>query len=131
MALQIHESCGHAIELDRVLGTEAAFAGTSFLTTEKLGSFRYGSDVVNLTADATIPGGLGTFGYDDEGVPAQHTPVVRNGIFLGYLTSRETAQQLDCAAPTSSTPAAGRELSPASATAPCAPPAGTASPSSA
>jgi TldD protein len=94
VALQIHESCGHAIELDRVLGTEAAFAGTSFLTTEKLGSFRYGSDAVNLTADATIPGGLGTFGYDDEGVPAQHTPVVRDGVFLGYLTSRETAADL-------------------------------------
>jgi TldD protein len=93
-ALQIHESCGHAIELDRVLGTEAAFAGTSFLTTEKLGNFRYGSDAVNLTADATVPGGLGTFGFDDEGVPAQHVPVVRNGNFLGYLTSRETAQQL-------------------------------------
>jgi TldD protein len=94
LALQIHESCGHAIELDRVLGSEAAFAGTSFLTTDKLGHFRYGSDIVNLTADATIPGGLGTFGYDDEGVPAQHVPVVRNGIFLDYLTSRETAQQL-------------------------------------
>jgi TldD protein len=94
VALQIHESCGHAIELDRVLGTEAAFAGTSFLTTDKLGGFRYGSDAVNLTADATIPGGLGTFGFDDEGVPAQHVPVVRNGMFLGYLTSRETAQQV-------------------------------------
>jgi TldD protein len=94
VGLQIHESCGHAIELDRVLGTEAAFAGTSFLTTEKLGDFRYGSDMVNLTADATIPGGLGTFGFDDEGVPAQHVPVVRNGMFLGYLTSRETAASL-------------------------------------
>jgi TldD protein len=93
-ALQIHESCGHAIELDRVLGTEAAFAGTSFLTTEKLGNFRYGSEAVNLTADATVPGGLGTFGFDDEGVPAQQVPVVRNGNFLGYLSSRETAQQL-------------------------------------
>jgi TldD protein len=94
VALQIHESCGHAIELDRVLGTEAAFAGTSFLTPEKLGAFRYGSDVVNLTADATIPGGLGTFGWDDEGVAAHHTPVVRNGLFLGYLTSRESAASL-------------------------------------
>jgi TldD protein len=99
VALQIHESCGHAIELDRVLGTEAAFAGTSFLTTDKLGSFRYGSDVVNLTADATIPGGLGTFGYDDEGIPAQHTPIVRNGLFLGYLTSRETAAALGATLP--------------------------------
>jgi TldD protein len=94
VALQIHESCGHAIELDRVLGTEAAFAGTSFLTTDKLNNFRYGSDAVNITADATIPGGLGSFGYDDEGVPAQATPAVRNGLFVGYLTSRETATAL-------------------------------------
>ena len=94
LALQVHESCGHAVELDRVLGTEAAYAGTSFLTTDKLGSFRYGSDVVNLTADATIPGGLGSFGYDDEGVPAQATPLVTKGMFVGYLTSRETAAAL-------------------------------------
>jgi TldD protein len=94
VALQIHESCGHPIELDRVLGTEAAFAGTSFLTTEKLNTFRYGSDLVNMTADATIPGGLGTFGYDDEGVPAQSAPIVRDGMFCGYLTSRETAASL-------------------------------------
>jgi TldD protein len=94
LALQVHESVGHPIELDRVFGTEASYAGTSFLTPEKYGTFRYGSDVVNLTADATIPGGLGTFGWDDEGVPAQHVPIVRKGIFCGYLTSRETAQQL-------------------------------------
>jgi TldD protein len=94
VALQIHESCGHPIELDRVLGTEAAFAGTSFLTTDKLGSFMYGSPVVNMTADATIPGGLGTFGFDDEGVRAQSTPIVRAGQFVGYLTSRETAAAL-------------------------------------
>lgn len=94
VALQIHESCGHAIELDRVLGTEAAFAGTSFLTTDKLGTFMYGSPSVNITADATIPGGLGTFGYDDEGVPAHSVPVVREGLFIGYLTSRESASAL-------------------------------------
>jgi TldD protein len=94
VALQIHESCGHPIELDRVLGTEAAFAGTSFLTTDKLDSFMYGSALVNMTADATIPGGLGTFGFDDEGVAAQSTPIVREGRFVGYLTSRETAQSL-------------------------------------
>jgi TldD protein len=94
LALQVHESCGHPIELDRVFGTEASFAGTSFLTFEKLGTFRYGSELVNLTADATIPGGLGTFGWDDEGVPAQRVPIVREGIFCGYLTSRETVQQL-------------------------------------
>ncbi len=94
LALQIHESCGHPIELDRVLGAEAAYAGTSFLTPDKLGNFRYGSNEVNLTIDATIPTGLGTFGYDDEGVPAQRTPVVQNGLFVGYLTSRETATKL-------------------------------------
>lgn len=94
LALQVHESCGHPIELDRVFGTEASYAGTSFLTPDKYGTLRYGSEVVNLTADATIPGGLGTFGWDDEGVPAQRVPIVRQGIFCGYLTSRETAQQL-------------------------------------
>ncbi|MBI4057878.1 TldD/PmbA family protein [Candidatus Microgenomates bacterium] len=94
LALQIHESCGHATELDRVLGYEASYAGTSFLTPEKLGKFRYGSKIVNLTADATIPGGLGTFGYDDEGVPASRTFLVKNGDFVDYLTSRETAMHL-------------------------------------
>jgi TldD protein len=94
LGLQVHESCGHPIELDRVFGSEAAFAGTSFLTPEKYGSFRYGSDIVNLTADAVTPTGLGTFGYDDEGVPAQHSDIVKNGMFVGYLTSRETASQL-------------------------------------
>ena len=94
-ALQVHESCGHPIELDRVLGMEAGFVGKSFLTTDKLGSqYRYGSDVVNITADATIPGALGTFGWDDEGVPAQRTPIVTNGIFTGYLMSRDTAPLL-------------------------------------
>jgi TldD protein len=97
LALQLHESCGHPIELDRVFGTEASYAGTSFLTTDKLGHFRYGSEIVNITADATIPGGLGTFGYDDEGVPAQRTPIVRDGIFVGYLSSRETAAKLGLA----------------------------------
>jgi len=94
LALQVHESCGHPIELDRVFGTEAAYAGTSFLTPEKYRSFRYGSDVVNIVADAVTPGGLGTYGYDDEGVPAQSTQIIENGMFVGYLTSRETATQL-------------------------------------
>jgi TldD protein len=94
LALQIHESCGHPTELDRVFGSEAAYAGTSFLTPDKLGSLRYGSPAVNLTADATIPGGLGTFGWDDEGVPAQRIELVREGLFVGYLSSRETAAQL-------------------------------------
>jgi len=91
MALQIHESCGHPIELDRVLGTELSYAGGSFLSVDKLGGFQYGSDIVNITADATIPGGMGTFGYDDEGVPAQRYDIIRGGYFQGYLSSRETA----------------------------------------
>ena len=94
LALQIHESCGHAVELDRVLGYEASYAGTSFLTPEKLYDFQYGSDIVNLTADATIPGGLGTFGYDDEGTPAQRTYLVKKGRFQDYITSRDTVREL-------------------------------------
>ena len=90
-AMQVHESCGHPAELDRVLGTEAAFAGMSFLTPDLLGSFRYGSDQVTITADSTRERGLGTFGWDDEGVPARRTVLVDRGIFSGYMTSRETA----------------------------------------
>lgn len=94
LALQVHESCGHPTELDRALGYEASYAGTSFLTLEKRGSFRYGSPLVNIYADATIPGALGSFGFDDEGVPAQRSALIQNGIFVGYLTSRETASTL-------------------------------------
>ncbi|MBI3290539.1 TldD/PmbA family protein [Candidatus Microgenomates bacterium] len=99
LGLQIHESCGHATELDRALGYEASYAGTSFLTPDKLGKLKYGSDIVNMTADATIPGGLGTFGYDDEGVPAQRTFLVKDGLFVDYLTSRETVSPLRKLAP--------------------------------
>jgi TldD protein len=95
VALQIHESCGHPIELDRVFGSEAAYAGTSFLTPEKLNSFQYGSPLVNITADSLRPLGLGTFGWDDEGIPAQSTAIVKDGIFVGYLMSRETASRLE------------------------------------
>lgn len=96
LALQIHESCGHAIELDRVLGYEANFAGTSFLTLDKLGVFQYGSNIVNIVADATLEHGpgAGTFGFDDEGVPAQSFDIVREGKLVGYLTSRETAKSI-------------------------------------
>lgn len=94
LALQIHESCGHPAELDRVYGTEAAFAGRSFLTTDRLGVLRYGSPIVNLTADSVRATGLGTFGWDDEGVPASSTLLVKNGEFVGYLMSRETASRL-------------------------------------
>jgi TldD protein len=93
--LQVHESCGHPTELDRVFGTEASYAGTSFLTTDKLADgFRYGSDLVTLVADATAPGGMGTFGWDDEGVAAQAVPLVQDGTFVGYLSSRETAPRI-------------------------------------
>jgi TldD protein len=93
--MQVHESCGHPSELDRVFGTEASYAGTSFLTTDKLADgFRYGSDLIDIVADATAPGGMGTFGWDDEGVEAQTVDLVKGGIFVGYLSSRETASRI-------------------------------------
>jgi TldD protein len=94
MALQVHESVGHPTELDRVYGTEASYAGTSFLKPGDLGSLRYGSDLMNITTDATTPGGLGTFAFDDEGVPAARTPIVEAGVLRGFLTSRETAARI-------------------------------------
>jgi TldD protein len=94
VGLQIHESCGHPTELDRVFGMEAAYAGTSFMTPEKLNHLRYGSQKVTITADALTPTGLGTFGWDDEGIPAQRSYLIKEGLFVGYLTSRETASVL-------------------------------------
>jgi TldD protein len=91
LALQIHESVGHAIELDRILGWEAAFAGTSFLELDQLGSLKYGSELMNITADATIPGALATFGYDDEGTPAQCVDIVKEGTWVGVLSGRDSA----------------------------------------
>ena len=91
MALIIHESCGHPTELDRVLGWEAAFAGTSFLMPEMRDTFTYGAPGVTIIADSTTPGGLGTFGWDDEGTPAQRWELVRGGQFVGYLSNRESA----------------------------------------
>ncbi|MCG2726393.1 MAG: TldD/PmbA family protein [Elusimicrobia bacterium] len=94
LALQIHESVGHATELDRVLGYEESYAGSSFATMEKLGKFHYGSNIVNLVADATVPGGLATAGYDDDGVKAQRWDIVKNGILSGYMTNREFAHRI-------------------------------------
>ena len=94
MALQVHESVGHPTELDRVYGTEASYAGTSFLKPGDLGSLRYGSELMNITADPTTAGGLGTFGFDDEGVPAARSPVVVEGVLTGFLGSRETAARV-------------------------------------
>lgn len=94
LALQIHESTGHPTELDRVFGEEENYAGASFLTPDNLGKLKYGSKIVNLTADATIPNALGTYAYDDDGVSGQRVELVKNGLFVGYLTSRETAHEL-------------------------------------
>jgi TldD protein len=91
LALQIHESVGHAIELDRILGWEAAFAGTSWLDLSQLGSLRYGSELMNITIDPTIPGALGSFGYDDEGTPAAKRDAVREGRWVGALAGRDSA----------------------------------------
>ncbi len=94
MALQIHESVGHATELDRVLGMEANYAGMSFATTEKLNNFRYGSEHVNLVCDTTAPGGLATIGCDDDGVRAQRWHLVKEGKFVGYQFNRELAHTI-------------------------------------
>lgn len=91
LSLTIHESCGHPTELDRALGYEANYAGTSFLTPEKLGSFRYGSQYVTLMADNTQVGGMASTGYDDDGVAGQRWPIVEAGVFKGYSTNREVA----------------------------------------
>jgi TldD protein len=91
LALQIHESVGHAIELDRILGWEAAFAGTSWLDLAQLGSLRYGSELMNITIDPTFPGALGSFGFDDEGVPARKRYAVRDGVWVGVLAGRDSA----------------------------------------
>ncbi|HVQ95418.1 MAG TPA: TldD/PmbA family protein [Mycobacteriales bacterium] len=91
LALQIHESVGHAVELDRILGWEAAFAGTSWLDLGKLGLLRFGSELMTITADATLPGALGSFGFDDEGTPARSVDIVRDGIWTGVLSGRDSA----------------------------------------
>ena len=91
LGLQLHESVGHAVELDRVLGGEASYAGTSFVGPDALGSLRYGSEEMSVTADATLPGALGSYEWDDEGVPAQVLPIVRDGVLRGFLSSRESA----------------------------------------
>jgi TldD protein len=94
VALQVHESVGHPTELDRVYGTEASYAGTSFLKPGDLGSLEYGSELMNITADPTTEGGLGSFGFDDEGVAAVPSPIVEAGRLTGFLTSRETAARI-------------------------------------
>jgi TldD protein len=92
--MQVHESVGHPLELDRVLKMEEAYAGTSFVSVEDRGRLRYGSDKVTITADATLPGGLGSFAFDDEGTPAQRVTLIEGGVFQEFLSSRETAPVL-------------------------------------
>jgi TldD protein len=89
--LTIHESVGHPTELDRALGLEANFAGTSFATTDKLGKLKYGADIVTLYADKTTPGGLATCAWDDDGVATQRWDLVKNGVFVAYQTTRDQA----------------------------------------
>ncbi len=95
--LTIHESIGHATEYDRAIGYEAAYAGTSFATPDKLGTMRYGSPVMNVTADRTVEFGLATVGFDDEGVRAQSWDLVRDGMFVGYQLDRVFAPRLGVA----------------------------------
>jgi TldD protein len=91
VALQVHESIGHALELDRILLGEASYAGTSFVQPSDLGSLRYGSEQLNVTADATAPAGLGSFGWDDEGVAGKRTPLIEAGVLRATLSNRESA----------------------------------------
>jgi TldD protein len=92
--LTIHESIGHATELDRALGYEAAYAGTSFATVDKLGTLQYGSPLMNVTGDRTAPHGLSTIGWDDEGVAGQQWDIVRDGVLVGYQVDRNMARLL-------------------------------------
>ena len=96
LALQVHESIGHPVELDRVFGSEAAYAGMSFVTVDKLDkNFKYGSEFVTVVADGTMPKGLGSYGYDDDGVKAQRTVIIDKGIFKNFITSRDTAVKIN------------------------------------
>ena len=90
----IHELVGHPLELDRVFGSERNFSGTSFATTDQLDKLHYASEMVNFVSDATDPVGLGSYGYDDEGVKARRVELIKNGLLVGYLSSRETAQRI-------------------------------------
>jgi TldD protein len=112
VVMQLHESCGHPTELDRALGQELSYAGGSFLTPDLLGQFRYGSPQVTIVADATAPGGAGTFAYDDEGVPAQRVELIRKGEFVNYLSSRESAARINRASSGGAMRAESWEVSP-------------------
>ena len=95
--LTIHESVGHATEYDRAIGYEAAYAGTSFATPDLLGTLRYGSPAMQVTGDRTVPHGLATIGYDDDGVAATQWDLVRDGVLVGYQLDRTFAPRLGLA----------------------------------
>lgn len=97
VSLQIHESCGHAAELDRIMGWEANFSGTSFLDPAERGKLQYGSPIVTIEIDNTMPRGFATVGYDDEGTKSVRADVIRNGILMGFESSRDTARQIGSA----------------------------------
>jgi TldD protein len=94
VSLVIHEIIGHALELDRVFGSERNFSGTSFAAVDKLDTLKYGAPIINVVSDPTHPYGLGSFGYDDEGVKAHKVDLIKDGILVGYLSSRETAARI-------------------------------------
>jgi len=94
VSLQIHESCGHPAELDRVMGWEANFSGVSFLEIDQLGKLKYGSDLVTIVIDNTLPEGLATLGYDDEGTKSTVSDIIRNGLLVGYEMSNDTARTI-------------------------------------
>jgi TldD protein len=94
VSLQMHESIGHPLELDRVFGAERDFSGVSFATTDKLNNLKYASDMVTVICDSTVPHGLATYGFDDEGVPAKPVPLIKDGVLVNYLSSRETAARI-------------------------------------
>jgi TldD protein len=94
VSLQMHESIGHALELDRVFGAERNFSGTSFATPENLGKLKYASDIVTVISDSTVPHGLASYAYDDEGVPTYPAELIKDGLLVNYLSSRETAARI-------------------------------------
>ncbi|MBF0362851.1 MAG: TldD/PmbA family protein [Oligoflexia bacterium] len=94
LALTIHESVGHATELDRALGMEESLSGRTFATVDKLNKMQYGSPIVNLVADLTLENGLATHGYDDDGTKGKRWHIVKDGIFSGYSTSIDTAPEI-------------------------------------
>ena len=98
MYLQTHETIGHALELDRILGYELAYAGGSFVTLDDFGEFRYGSDKLTARADATLPNSPGSFGYDDDGVPAQDNVLIDKGILVGAITGRQMVEEANAKA---------------------------------